>query len=233
MEIGGDEAVTADGEPQPEQGFVAEPADLSRPSTPPLPPSSSAPPSRHPSMMSLPSKATSTTSSRASSIAADPKPSHEAWPKPFSYTQSDLPRLHENLQRRLLPFFGLKLPSRRIRLSVYPASEDWEGGPIASKLITTKLGGSFKTSIQVQSEELKVMLSKLGNGVEALEGMQVRVVAELLEIEPENGVIGGQDLVGDGMRVTADDEVHLSVGKDGGVRVISDIDDTVKFTEGE
>lgn len=77
------------------------------------------------------------------------------------------------------------------------------------------------------------MLERIGKGVEVLEGLQVRVVAELLEIEPEGGVIGGRDLVGDGLRVTADDEVHLSVGKDGGVRVISDIDDTVKFTEGE
>lgn len=190
-------------------------------------------PSRRSTMPSsgtqTPNKTTSTTSS---------PPHSSEWPKPFTYTTSDLPRLHENLNTRLLPFFGQKLSSRKVRLSIFLAPSNSFSSIgldtcLASKIVTTSLGGGFKTSLQISGKGLMSILNDPALSGE-LDGMPLRVVVELLEVEEVTdekkmsagkGLVGGQDL-----KVCAEDSRDVIVGTDGGVRVISDIDDTVKVS---
>lgn len=151
---------------------------------------------------------------------------HEGFPLPFSFIEADLPRLHANLHDRLLAFFGQKLGMRRVRLTVYPELGTWDK-PLATKVVTTSTGGAFATNMEVRSKELRKLLEDLGEGVEALEKLRIRVVAELLEVDPVDLLSGGL-LAHHAMKTTAEDDAVLKVGKDGGVHVISDIDDTVK-----
>lgn len=190
---------------------------------------------------SLKSPTTSASSSRAPSRASSPtrqpdnKHQEDAWPKPFAYLEADLPRLHANLQARLLPFFGQKLAARKIRLSIYPSLEPgslWDN-PLATKIVSTSTGGAFKTSLEVRSKELRRLLDETGKGVESLERLRIRIVAELLEPEAVGDVLTGGFFAGGHqmLKSTAEDDSELVVAQDGGVRVISDIDDTVKWTE--
>jgi hypothetical protein len=113
-------------------------------------------------------------------------------------------------------------------------------GVLGTKTITTiSPGAGFKTSIQISNKELKRLLES-SVGAEGLDGMRIKVTAELLE--PDSGSfadgnsVGGRSIGGTGLlRTTAEDEVELPVaiegGGGGGVRVISDVDDTIKWTE--
>ncbi|KAK4049135.1 hypothetical protein OIV83_004347 [Microbotryomycetes sp. JL201] len=188
---------------------------------------------------SQPQHASSMPSSQSTSRAASPSPVPtnfaspvgDEWPKPFSFAEEDLPRLHRTLQSRLLPFWGFKLTSRKIRLSVYPVMPDGVSRPlpIATKVVTTSNGGGFRSKIEISSNELRRLLDETGQGVELLlDHLQVRVVAELLEQE---SALDELLPTRDGAKVAACDETDLKVAQDGGVRVISDIDDTIKWTQ--
>ncbi|GAA5871119.1 hypothetical protein JCM1840_007595 [Sporobolomyces johnsonii] len=246
------------------------------PSLPPTPSATSPPPrspasratgfftkshSRNSTIASVPSSRASSRASsptRASAFAPSAKPDPDAWPTPFAYTENDLPRLHANLSSRILPFFGAKLPGRKVRLSVYPALGEgrlWDGA-LATKVVSTSApGGGFRTVLQVRGKELKKLLEATatsgagggggeGGASKGLEGLRVRVVAELLEPEGFQATetlpagLGGGSVAGAAsLRATAEDEVELGVaiegpgGEGGGVRVISDVDDTIKWTE--
>ncbi|KAI5474306.1 hypothetical protein MNV49_003645 [Pseudohyphozyma bogoriensis] len=200
--------------------------------------SSSRPSSLHGDSPSKPSRSAtaSTTASTATSSSAQSKPEIiSEWPRPFSYKEEDLPRLHSNLAARLEAFFGQKLAMRKIRLTVYP---DLPAGslvdkPLVTKVVTTGSSGGFRTTVEVRSKALRKLLDETGQGVESLDGMRLRVVAELLEVDSVTDALSGGIFNGhhQGLKVTADDDALVQVGKDGGVRVISDIDDTIKWTE--
>ncbi|GAA6022714.1 hypothetical protein JCM10207_008075 [Rhodosporidiobolus poonsookiae] len=268
-------------------GFTAirSPSLPSSPSSPaPRPASGSGKHSRGPSLTSS-SRASSRTSSRASSRASSPVRSSaassrrasatpsatpsadlsiEAWPAPFPpnpFPSTSLPTYHRNLHTRLLPFLGLKLPNRKVRLTVHPVLPSGRlfDGILARKVVSTSApSGGWKTRLQVQGKELKAWLEAAG----AAE-LKVRVTAELLEPEGAAAVdsvgwesgygIGGgageaaglgSGSIGRGLagwetraEATAEDDVELVVGiqgedgEGGGVRIISDVDDTIKWTE--
>jgi len=182
----------------------------------------------------------SRSASRAASPIRRPTPprperhnTHELYPKPFGYTEEDLPRMHSNLQSRLLPFFGQKLGNRRVRLSVYPALENgtlWDK-PLGTKVVSTSSGGAFKTTIEVRSKELRRLLDDRGMQVDALDKIDLRVVSELLEPDALGDLAGGRFAGTQGLKPTCEAAAVIPVAYDGGVRVISDIDDTVKWTE--
>ncbi|GAA6053407.1 hypothetical protein JCM3770_002309 [Rhodotorula araucariae] len=213
------------------------------------------------------SRAPSAGSSRASSRASSPVRSAaasstlppETWPDPFVITSStDLARLHTNLHARLLPFFGQKLPGRKVRLSVYPAlgsGQLWDGALATKVVSTTGAGAGWRTTLQVRGAPLRRWLEVVGasgpgavggagGGIEAL---RVRVTAELLEPDGASAVDSWPAGVGTGAgpnvagyaqaRATAEDECEIAVaiqgegGEGGGVRVVSDVDDTIKWTE--
>ncbi|KWU42826.1 hypothetical protein RHOSPDRAFT_29924 [Rhodotorula sp. JG-1b] len=233
------------------------------------------------------SKRSSAASSRASSRASSPvrgshlrttphhlhHPRHrespsvplppETWPSPFTLPSDPhaLPRLHTNLHTRLLPFFGLKLANRKIRVSAYPALAEGQlyDGVLASTVVRTSAtsGGGFKTCLEVRGPELRKWLDLVGNGSGGARGggldtLRVRVVAELLETDPlVPSVVDTAPFSGVGFGnsnkdaaaahasaiATAVDEVELDVGiqgeggEGGGVRIVSDVDDTIKWTE--
>ncbi|KAL8281154.1 hypothetical protein RQP46_006512 [Phenoliferia psychrophenolica] len=225
----------------PQVARLSRPSSISGPSPAPRPKAASTPNPRSPTTSGTTTPNRSTPShSRQSSLSSSPlhptvpHNTHDSFPKPFTFTDSDLPRLHANLQARLVPFFGQKLAGRRVRLSVYPTLPSgslWDQ-PLATKVVTTSSGGGFRTNIEVRSRELRKLLDESKEGVESLDGLTLRVVAELLENDPIQDVMTGGGLLGhQGLRVTAEDDSELLVGKDGGVRVISDIDDTIKWTE--
>lgn len=225
MEVGGGEgAMEEDGE------FEETLVDVKNDSLPPpTPPISATSPS--PSTFKTP--APSVRNARKSSGNS----TTDEWPKPISYTEEDLPRLHENLNSRLLPFFGQKLPGRKVRISIYPVVPSnippWNK-PLATKIITTAAGGSFKTNISITSKEIKKLLEAgaVEGGISGLERMELKVVTELLEIEkPGENLLNSSSLGYENLKVNSQDSRSLLVGKDGGVRLISDIDDTIKWTE--
>lgn len=182
----------------------------------------------------------------------------ETWPSPFSLPSdpSALPRLHTNLHTRLLPFFGLKLANRRVRVSAYPVLGEGQlyDGCLATKVVKTSAtsGGGFKTSLEVRGAELRKWLDLVGNGNggggnrDAVDALRVRVVAELLEPDPlvpsvvdtapfsGIGFGGGSSSTAANAVATAVDQVELDVGiqgeggEGGGVRIVSDVDDTIK-----
>ncbi|BGP49351.1 hypothetical protein JCM10450v2_005239 [Rhodotorula kratochvilovae] len=218
-----------------------------------------------PSHSRAPSAASSRASSRASSpvraAASSSSLPPETWPEPFHITPSmDLARLHTNLHARLLPFFGQKLPGRKVRLSVYPAlgsGQLWDGA-LATKVVSTSAAGAgWRTTLQVRGAPLRRWLEVVGaSGASAgagggatggMDALRVRVTAELLEPDGASAVDSWPAGVGTGAgpnvagyaqaRATADDECEIGVaiqgegGAGGGVRIVSDVDDTIKWTE--
>ena len=177
-------------------------------------------------------KTTSASNSRPSSIyandapaASQPRPARNAWPAPFAYEPEDLPRLHQNLQNRLKPFFSQKLQNRQVRLSIYPAEGIWDK-PLATKVVITTEAGTFRETVSLGEKELKIILGRDAGGSaeeerERLALMRVKVVTELLEAV-------GEEAVSDAKGIIASDEVTLDITKHDGLLVISDIDDTIK-----
>lgn len=169
---------------------------------------------------------TESTSSSHVHYLSTPRPAHNAWPLPFIYAPEDLPRLHQNLQTRLKPFFGQKLVGRQLRLSIFPVFPEGRvfERALGVKLVRTVAAGAFHEEISIGHDELS---SLLGADMSAavVEGLHLRVVAELLEETRD------QPVEQEEAPATAYDDAVLSIQQDGGVRVISDIDDTIKHTE--
>lgn len=179
-----------------------------------------------------PTRSGTSTPTRSGTATPSTTLSHDEWPKPFAFVETDLPRLHATLQARLMPFWGFKLGGRKVRLTVFPVlgpGRLWDKA-LATKVVSTSSGGAFKTTLEVRSRELRRLLDETGQGVESLDKLSVRVVAELLEVESVGDIITGGKLAHQGLKVMAEDDTELVVAQDGGVRVISDIDDTIKVS---
>ncbi|KAI0027425.1 hypothetical protein K488DRAFT_61603 [Vararia minispora EC-137] len=155
---------------------------------------------------------------------------------------STLKRLHRNLETRLQPFWATALPSRSVRISVYAPDDDPSDrakrtpeelelldAPIAHCTVVTSPEGAFSAKFTIQWEDL----CKHPRGIHiafsppARED-ELRIAAELL---PEPGApplekIRGAIMAATGMQ-RAEQSVALSHCQ---VRVISDIDDTVKLS---
>lgn len=165
-------------------------------------------------------------SSRTNTMSSDldePAPlRHNEWPTPFSYTPNQLPQLHANLQSRLLPFFGQKLAQRKLKISVHLVLSTGEAlqEAILQQVVESKVGGGFKETLHVSAPRLKRFLDAQKLEMKALEGLSVRLVVDLLALENSSS---------DEMNaVTGSDDLILRVAEDAGLRVISDIDDTIK-----
>lgn len=139
-----------------------------------------------------------------------------------SYSSAPLQVLHDNLHARLRLFFSQKLVGRRIRISIYlvPASLDTSPDSaevcIAKGTLITESGGVFKSSITVP-----------WNGDDP-HRRQLRVRAELLS-EVEDETIDNEAALKAVMARSDEASVGLSHARTK-IRVISDIDDTIKLT---
>ncbi|GAA5952835.1 hypothetical protein JCM10213_007556 [Rhodosporidiobolus nylandii] len=152
---------------------------------------SSHPPTRasSPTRSTASRRPASLASSTLSSSSASSAPPAEEWPAPFPPTpfpHHKLPLFHRNVHSRLLPFLGVKLPKRRVRLTVSAlppegASSSTANGPLAQAYVTTSApGGGFSTRISIEDEKLDALLSAVDGDFSAL---QLLVTAELLELE--------------------------------------------------
>lgn len=140
---------------------------------------------------------------------------------PVAYSSAPLQVLHDNLHARLRLFFSQKLVGRRIRVSIYlsPLTLDPSASSevcIAKGTLVTEGGGVFKSSITVPWKDGDPHRRKL------------RVRTELLS-ESEEETIDDQQMLEAVMNRSDEASVGLSHAHTK-IRVISDIDDTIKLT---
>lgn len=153
-------------------------------------------------------------------------------PRGVDYSGASLEVLHDNLNTRLRLFFSQKLVSRRIRVSVYldssSSSSDTTSNTsersaeqcVARGTLVTELGGVFKSTITVPW--------KYGDP----SGRPLRIRTELLGSQASDegdATIDSQEAHDRVMAMS--DEASISVTHaHAPIRVISDIDDTIKAT---
>ncbi|KAK7005810.1 hypothetical protein R3P38DRAFT_3404535 [Favolaschia claudopus] len=153
---------------------------------------------------------------------------------PSTMPINDIRRLHRNLESRIQPFWSSVLPSRVIRINLFASplkSDDTrprhntmeeqdalEHGPIASRDVTTTVDGSFQARIRISWEELcshpgalHVAFGDAAIEHELLVTARLSAAAQL----PANA---------------AETKTLHVVLTNSPVRVISDIDDTVKLS---
>lgn len=175
-------------------------------------------PRRSDTLSSLSSIASSTTTATSFAVA---------------YSSAPLQVLHDNLHARLRLFFSQKLVGRRIRVTIYllppaqdasstsssaslPSSNSAQELCIAKGTLVTEAGGVFKSSITVP-----------WNG-EDPRRRKLRVRTELLS-EVEDETIDNEKALEAVMNRSDEASVGLSHTHTK-IRVISDIDDTIKLT---
>ncbi|KAI0316763.1 hypothetical protein OF83DRAFT_1059817 [Amylostereum chailletii] len=194
------------------------------------------------------SSATIFSSSSSSTTFPSPAPSQPPSPPelgPFSHSQ--LQRLHSNLEARLHPFWAAALPSRTVRISLYPAPTPDESpagasrtsseyqlfdAPLAVQQVLTSPEGAFQVKFRVPWEELcthpRGVHIAFGEPAEEVEFV---VAVELLPPPPPLNA-SAQVFYEHTIRppvptANAEERVPLTHSQ---VRVISDIDDTVKLS---
>jgi hypothetical protein len=139
---------------------------------------------------------------------------------PLSLPQSDLARLHENFDRRLLSFFGIKLASKRLCITVYHGDT-----VLASGTTLTSLGGEFSRQFDFSWDA-----AALGPRPATLQ-----VVTELLTTDEDGGGAVTPPRMSESSSSSSGDyspreSATLAVTNHGLTHVLSDIDDTVKRT---
>lgn len=154
---------------------------------------------------------------------------------------ADAKRLHHNLESRLQPFWSTTLPNRIVRLSLFaskqsPAiqsshSHDKDGldhGPVYTEDILTTADGSFTHRFTVPWADLCTHAGALhiAFGDVCLEH-ELLALAELLPPAPLPGVAVSSPVNETTPRASVQVGIPLTHAP---VRVISDIDDTVKMS---
>ena len=162
-----------------------------------------------------------------------------------SSSSSSIKRLHRNLETRLHPFWAAALPSRQVRISLYPVDESDKSGrteeeldlleaPLLTQVVTTSPEGAFQAKFTIAWE----MLCTHPAGIHVAFGPvghepEFRVSAELLpSASSETGRAAALEkirhTIAPNMPVAgAEERVPLTHSQ---VRVLSDIDDTVKHS---
>lgn len=152
----------------------------------------------------------------------------------------DIRRLHRNLETRIQPFWSSVLPSRTVRLNLFASplkgddahprhnsaeeQDALEHGPVASREVSTTVDGSFQARIRVTWEEMCHHPGALHIAFgDPMQEHELLVTAALLAPLSASAA----------PRLPARDSVetktlHITL-TNCPVRVISDIDDTVKL----
>lgn len=140
-------------------------------------------------------------------------------PQSVKFSNAPLETLHENLHARLRLFFSQKLDGRRIRVSIYllPNGEETQEHCVAKGMLLSEVGGVFKSSITVPWTAGEP------------EGRRLRIRTELLTEQLVDETIDDQASLEKVMNRS--DEATITVAHaHAPIRVISDIDDTIKAT---
>ncbi|KII87267.1 hypothetical protein PLICRDRAFT_163283 [Plicaturopsis crispa FD-325 SS-3] len=184
------------------------------------------------------SASSSPTSSRAPSIASSAGSAYfPTIPGPPTGLGADIRRLHANLESRLQPFWSSALSARVIRLSLFASPHEPSSvpvdeealiqGPVATQDVLTGADGSFQVKFTVSWETLGQHPGALhiAFGDPTLEH-EMLVSAELLPSSP--GSAPPPSLF-HAPAQPVQSTLHISLTHSD-VRVISDIDDTVKLS---
>ena len=186
-----------------------------------------------------PSSAASTPPDRSPSNSSRSSSSSDLRPIGRTHSTANIVQeLHSNLERRLMPFWSSNLSNRTIRISIYASQDiasiaqalgkeayDTDGlRPIVSRNVTTAQDGSFQTKLGVPWLDL---CNHMTFGDATIEH-DFFVLAELFPpSSPSSTPVVPQTVPVDGTPVsTAQIKIPLSYAP---LRVISDIDDTVKM----
>ena len=195
-------------------------------------------PSASPSTIGTPLRRSSSNSSQSSS-SSDIRPIERT-----SSAASSAQELHANLEQRLMPFWSSSLSNRTVRISLYVSEDvisivqalgnqvhdhdDPRLLPVASRKVTTAQDGSFQVKFGLPWD----VLCRHPDGTRLAFGDMTTeqdffVLAELLPPlhPPSNSAVPQPVPVNDTPVSRAQIEIPLSYTP---VRVISDIDDTVK-----
>jgi hypothetical protein len=158
-------------------------------------------------------------------------------------------RLHANLEKRLQPFWSSVLPNRTVRLHLFvtphrdylkqdednedEVSLDADNGPLMSQDVFTAVDGSFQVKFRVNWEELchhpQALHIAFG---EEIEEHELMIVAQLLPPADTNRPPRSNSSSSFVQTSTAQPLTSLSriPITHSPIRVISDIDDTIKFS---
>ncbi|KAH9479808.1 Phosphatidate phosphatase APP1 [Psilocybe cubensis] len=163
-------------------------------------------------------------------------------------TADVIKRLHANLERRLQPFWSSTLPNRVVRLHLFSAphndssstsvgpgntddvdelATDAQNGPLASQDVMTGVDGSFQVKFNIPWEDLchhpRALHIAFG---EAEVEHELLIVAQLLPLNPSSSSLS-VDSSPTSTPLTSLTRIPVTYSP---IRVISDIDDTVKFS---
>jgi hypothetical protein len=151
----------------------------------------------------------------------------------LSSMSSDLHRLHANLESRLQPFWSTALASRTIRISVFASfhhreekDDEHQKSPITTQSVVTGPDGSFQTRFKVSWEDMCMHPQGLQIAFGPLQEHDLVLSAELLPPTPSPST--AHVLPTPAVQVpsaTADLRICITHSP---IRVISDIDDTIK-----
>jgi hypothetical protein len=152
----------------------------------------------------------------------------------LSSMSSDLHRLHANLESRLQPFWSTALASRTIRISVFASfhhreekdDDEHQKSPITTQSVVTGPDGSFQTRFKVSWEDMCMHPQGLQIAFGPLQEHDLVLSAELLPPTPSPPT--AHVLPTPAVQVpsaTADLRICITHSP---IRVISDIDDTIK-----
>ncbi|KAJ7574374.1 hypothetical protein C8J56DRAFT_1064884 [Mycena floridula] len=172
----------------------------------------------------LPTASSSSSSSSLSSSSAAPMPS----------ISGELRKLHANLEARLQPFWSSVLPNRWVRIYIFAAAN--EQNPIASSEVATATDGSFQARFRLKWEEMAQHPDALHIAFgDPTHEHELLIVAELLPSASPNSspASSSSDLRetaqpdSSNPRPSISSRISLTHAP---IRVISDIDDTVKHS---
>ncbi|KAF5386239.1 hypothetical protein D9615_002187 [Tricholomella constricta] len=193
-------------------------------------------------------------SSRSSSVDSDERTPDIPIPEPVvrnpvtALSADALRKLHTNLESRLQPFWSSAIASRTIRLHLSASphnppspngrndSDNADYGPVAQQDVVTAADGSFQARFVVKWEDLCQHPGTLHIAFgDHCEEHNLLIVAQLLS-PPASPSSSSLDLetprqpqVSQTKRVSTTAMMHISITHSP-IRVISDIDDTVKLS---
>jgi hypothetical protein len=145
-------------------------------------------------------------------------------------TPSEIRKLHHNLEARLQPFWSSTLSGRTIRLSIRLVQTNNDSQtfskefiPIASRSLVTEADGSFMSRLKISWEDLCEHASAMQQlSRNPFEANELLVIAELDQLPIYQQVLASSDSI-------THAKIYLPLS-DANIRVISDIDDTVKIS---
>lgn len=150
--------------------------------------------------------------------------------EPFSFdnmSPESIAAAHSNMNARLHPFWSSALPGRPVRIDIKTDEDPGDGQePLCSFTFDTDFQGHFSKRLVIPWERLCTDASSIARvfGVaERNKGWTLRISAKLLTCE------GDDD--GEVTTSSCQREVITPVTSDGGLRVVCDLDDTVKRTD--